>query len=246
MDRIAGSEPTPLKLQSPGRPGDEKVAGVGALLADSWVRFGGRAVESDSLPWLGRSIRERWFEGRELLAARGLLDDFSQLDGPMCSSRKVDSRVVDFFERTSLYRLDLSVEWCGVFRPMDALLAGLLGERLERISYSLCAPPGAGVCFRLIYPFSHGYVNVILRPESQLDGSLAFTSRGETFGGPGIYWVVQRAKGGEWVRRVGSLRESTHVYVDSTGTVRADHELRLWGRACLKLYCRFEPEPEAA
>ena len=118
---------------------------------------------------------------------------------------------------------------------------------LEQIDYALSAPPGyPGVCFRLIHPLGHGFANVILRPESQLDGSLALTSRGEVFGGPGIYWIVQSTDGREWVRRVGSLGESTHVYVDPTGTVRADHELRLWGRAFLKLHYRIEREPEAA
>ena len=115
MHRIAETEPKHRKLQSPGRRGEKGVAGIGAWLTESWVRFGGRAVEAEPMPWLGRPIRERSVEGKELLGARELLDDFSQLDGPMCASRNVDSRVVDFFERSSLYRLDLCAEWCGVF-----------------------------------------------------------------------------------------------------------------------------------
>jgi len=247
MHRIARTEAKPLKLQSPGRPGVKGAAGVAAWLIESWVRFGGRCLAAEATPWLERSIGQHSVEGRELPGTRGLLGDFSQLDGPMCSSHNVDPRVVDFFERTSLYRLDRCAEWCGVLRPMGPLLGTSMEGWLERIDYSLCAPPNyPGACLRRIHPLLHGFANVILRPESQLDGSFALTSCGKTFGGPGIYGVVQSTKGRQWVRRIGSLGENMHVYVDSTGTLRADHESRLWGRACLKLHYRMELEPEAA
>ena len=319
MHRIARTEPKDLMPASLGRRGvfaGWTLAGFGTWLTESWVRSGGRRVEAEATPWLERSIGgtellgARFFSGQHSAEfarpgrqrageagqfgqlARGLLDDFSRLDGPMCSSRSVDPRVVDFFECTSEYRLELRSEWCGVFRPVGTLLTRLLGDWLLRLDfpptprdrhldltsavlelegprgsehslwireaalggtklrhagdYALCTPPGyPGTCIRTIHPLAHGFANIVRRPESQLDGSLALTSRGEAFGGPGIYWIV-RSRGCDWVRRVGSVGERIHVYVDPAGTLRADRELRLWDRPCMKLHYRIEPEQEAA
>ncbi len=320
MYRIARTAPKAHVPATPMRRGvrsfsvTQVVAGLGFRLAENWVRRDGHALEAEPLSWLERRVGGtellgvRFFAGRRFEEfsrsrghcfpesanlARGILDDFSQLDGPMCSSRNVDPRIIDVFECTSNYRLDLCSEWCGVFRPLGPLFAAMLAGVLERVDfplspgdrhldltgavlelrgpgggehslwireaanggsklrhagdYSLCSPPGyAGPCIRTIHPLAHGYANTILRPESQLDGSFALNSSGETFGEPGIYGILRSRDDREWVRRVESVAQCSHVYVDPTGTVRADHELRLWGKPLLRLHYRIDPEPEAA
>jgi hypothetical protein len=77
-----------------------------------------------------------------------------------------------------------------------------------------------------------------MRPQVHPDGSLTVISDGGGFGDPGFYFVVED-EGAAWVRYVRTMKESIHVYVAETDTVRADHTLRIWGRVFLRLHYRL-------
>lgn len=108
-------------------------------------------------------------------------------------------------------------------------------------SYTTCQVPGfEGPCIKVAFPLPNGYALVIMKPESHDDGSLTLRSAGKAFGDPGFYFVVEEEPGRGRVRYVASLKESIHVYPDSAGVVRADHDLWLWGIRFLKLHYRMK------
>lgn len=113
------------------------------------------------------------------------------------------------------------------------------GRALYVGSYTTCRVPGFdGPCIKVAFPLPNGYALVIMRPESHGDGSLTVKSSGKEFGDPGFYFVVENDAGSGWARYIAALEESIHVYTDSAKQLRADHDLRLWGRTFLRLhYC---------
>jgi len=113
-------------------------------------------------------------------------------------------------------------------------------------SYSICRVPGyAGPCVKVVFPLPNGSAIVIMRPESEPDGSFTVRSTGARFGDPGFYFFVEREPGRGWARYVRTLKESIRVYCDGEGTPRADHELSIWGRRFLRLHYRMRRRPAA-
>jgi hypothetical protein len=107
-------------------------------------------------------------------------------------------------------------------------------------AYSVCHVPGyAGPCVKVVFPLPNGSAVVIMRPESNPDGSLTVRSAGQRFGDPGFYFYVEREPGRGWARYVRTLQETIHVYADAEGTLRADHELRIWRTRFLRLHYRM-------
>jgi len=107
-------------------------------------------------------------------------------------------------------------------------------------SYTTCRVPGYdGPCVRIVFPLPNGSATVVMRPESAPDGSFTLRSTGVRFGDPGFYFYVQEAPGGGWARQVRTFQETIRVYVDETGTLRADHEFRIWRVRFLRLHYRM-------
>ncbi|HET9325738.1 MAG TPA: hypothetical protein VFQ05_03120 [Candidatus Eisenbacteria bacterium] len=107
-------------------------------------------------------------------------------------------------------------------------------------SYAITRVPcREGGCVKVAFPLPNGYALVVLWPESHPDGSLTLHSSGEGFGDAGFYFYVEREPGEGWARYVGSLIEHIHVFVDPRGTLRADHELRIWRTRFLRLHYRL-------
>ena len=104
-------------------------------------------------------------------------------------------------------------------------------------SYSVCHVPGyAGPCVKVVFPLPNGSAMVIMRPESGPDGSFTVRSAGVRFGDPGFYFFVQKEPGRGWARHVRALQEAIRVYADAQGTLRADHDLWIWGMRFLRLH----------
>lgn len=107
--------------------------------------------------------------------------------------------------------------------------------------YSTCRPAGfPGRCMKVVFPLPNGNATVIMKPQNNTDGSLTLVSSGRGIGEPGFYFVV-RMDGSDTtrqarVRYLRAMRESIHVYVDTAGALRADHDLRLWGRTFVKIH----------
>jgi len=113
-------------------------------------------------------------------------------------------------------------------------------------SYSVCRVPGcAGPCVKVVFPLPNGSAMVIMRPESRPDGGFTLRSVGRGFGDPGFYFYVEREPGLGWARYVRSFQEAIHVYADAQGTLRADHELWIWGIRFLRLHYRMRKRAAA-
>lgn len=107
-------------------------------------------------------------------------------------------------------------------------------------SYSVCHVPGyPGPCVKVVFPLPNGSAMVIMRPESGPDGSFTVRSAGVRFGDPGFYFFVEKEPGRGWVRHVRALQEAIRVYADTQGTLRADHDLWIWGTRFLRLHYRM-------
>jgi len=117
-----------------------------------WVKLTGRRVDLAECPWLrgpvgkATGIGSSYFEelateqGLEIQRsgeARGLVANLELLRGPGFDPSAVDSRVRDFYERTSEYDLEAWSEWCGAFRPFGHLLAWMFSRRLQQLNVPL-------------------------------------------------------------------------------------------------------------
>jgi hypothetical protein len=120
-------------------------------VTQQWVRLTGRRISLGEHPWLqgpagapagiGPDFYERLASQLGLAIAadgeRGLMPSFSELTGPGFDAAAVDPRIVDFYQRTSGYRLDAWSHWCGLFRPFGWLLAILFSRRLQQLNIPL-------------------------------------------------------------------------------------------------------------
>lgn len=106
--------------------------------------------------------------------------------------------------------------------------------------YSVTVPPRLGrPCVKVVFPLPNGSATVLLRPEVRPDGSLDLISEGEGIGDTGFYFLVRRDADSWHVRRLDSMKEQLHVYVDRAGVLRTDHVFRLWGLRFLRLHYRM-------
>jgi hypothetical protein len=88
------------------------------------------------------------------------------------------------------------------------------------------------------FPLESGSVQVFLTPRHGDDGSLWLHSRSATFGADGAYIVVRF--GDSWYAAQPPLRETFHVFVDTDGTLRTDHWLKLGRWTALQLHYRLD------
>ncbi len=107
-------------------------------------------------------------------------------------------------------------------------------------SYSTCMVPGhQHPCVKVVFPLPNGNAIVLMKAEGHADGSLSLRSAGKRFGDPGFYFVVHKGNGMVWTRYVPSMKEEIRVYAAEPGTVRADHNLWIWGKKFLRLHYRM-------
>jgi len=125
-------------------------------LTQRWVQLTGRRIELADHPWLagptgstagiGPSYYEQLAQSEQLQlrpGPAGLMQRFSELAGPDFDPLLLDPRVIDFYERTSEYRLDTWSHWCGAFRPFGWLLAALFSRRLQQLNIPLSSLDGS-------------------------------------------------------------------------------------------------------
>jgi hypothetical protein len=106
-------------------------------------------------------------------------------------------------------------------------------------AYSARALPGADrPSVHVAFPLESGNVQVFLRPSVVGDGGLLLESPRGRWGQDGAYVVVRHDR--DHAARV-PLHETFHMYVDTHGVLRTDHELRLWGASAVRLHYRLEP-----
>jgi hypothetical protein len=107
-----------------------------------------RRVNLETVPWLvgpsagARLVGHGWVEraaaelgGRVTRGPdHGLLPSFAALTGPGFDPHDVDPRIVDFYEHTSGWRMDLWSEWSAVAWPFGRAITALWARRLQQLS----------------------------------------------------------------------------------------------------------------
>lgn len=121
-------------------------------ITQRWVQLTGRRAGWNEHPWLeapvgdvdviGTDFYERFARRNGLLAIsdgppRGLLECFSDLEGPTCKTVNVHPAIRDFYENTSAYEFDVWSEWSPFFRPFGAALAAFFSRRLQQLNIPL-------------------------------------------------------------------------------------------------------------
>jgi hypothetical protein len=112
-----------------------------------WVQATGRVVDLGRETWLrgpsappegvGASYFTALAEARGMTLSEdpggGLLPDFAALRGPGFDPGAIQPEVVDFYERTARYRLNLWSEWSPGFRPFGRLVDAIFASRLRQL-----------------------------------------------------------------------------------------------------------------
>lgn len=118
------------------------------IAAQTWMLLTSRPVPRDRFSWLlgpaaGNDVVGHGWVDQEAAALGGrtvtgpdlgLLPDFSALAGPMFDPSRVSPEIVDFYEHTSGWQLDLWSEWCPFAWPFGWLLTAMWSERLQQLS----------------------------------------------------------------------------------------------------------------
>ena len=118
-------------------------------VTQAWVRATGRRVSFDEHPWLlgpvghPRVIADEWLQreaqrlGGTLSVGGGLLAPMSDLAGTAFDASLLAPPVVDFYEHTSDWRLEVWSQWCPVAWPFGWLVGALFAQRLQQLSLPL-------------------------------------------------------------------------------------------------------------
>ena len=73
------------------------------------------------------------------VADAGLLDSFDALQLSVEEKKRLNAKVIDFYEKTSNYHFEIWSEWCGVFKPFGWLLFIIFSKRLQQLNLPLHA-----------------------------------------------------------------------------------------------------------
>ncbi len=114
-----------------------------------WVRATGRFVEFADHEWLrgpvGDPFRigDQWLKGEaqrlggELTEGGGLVSSMGALRGEDFDPGLLDPAIVDFYEATTGWRLDVWSQWSPVAWPFGWLLSAVFARRLDQLSLPL-------------------------------------------------------------------------------------------------------------
>jgi hypothetical protein len=120
-------------------------------LIQQWVRWTGKLVHTEDVPWLvgvigdnkiGADFYQNYARNSGLEIIRnqpevGLLEDFNCLRGADFDPERVDPKVKHFYERTVEYTLDVWLQWSGVLPLFAKLLITLVSRPIEQLNLPL-------------------------------------------------------------------------------------------------------------
>ncbi|MDP9102238.1 MAG: hypothetical protein M3N21_08855 [Actinomycetota bacterium] len=118
------------------------------VLAQTWMMVGSRRMNAREAPWLigptagSDVVGHGWVDSEAARcggttsrgADHGLLPSFRVLRGVTFDPGEVDERIVDFYEHTSRWSLDLWSEWSPLAWPFGRLITALFSHRLQQLS----------------------------------------------------------------------------------------------------------------
>lgn len=123
-------------------------------LTQRWVQLTGRCIDPKQEAWLmgpmgnpakiGKSFFQELADEANLEVDVssphcGLVQDFHALSGPDFDANNVNVSVIEFYEHTSDYDLDVWAEWQAAFRPFGSLIACIFSCRLQQLNVPLSA-----------------------------------------------------------------------------------------------------------
>jgi hypothetical protein len=94
--------------------------------------IGGTRLVGDE--WIAREARRL---GGQLVDGGGLLDDFGRLAGEGFDPARLQRPIIDFYERTSAWRLEVWSQWCPIAWPFGWVLSAVFAQRLQQLSLPL-------------------------------------------------------------------------------------------------------------
>lgn len=132
---------------------DDKRGYLSDWLTQLWVKSSRVKINPKTERWLdgpigepniiGESYFEEFANKNNLMietgSKEGLVDDFSHLDSKQFSSEKVNPRIVDFYENTSKFKLDIWSEWSTPAKPFGWLLSKLFSTRIQQLNLPVSA-----------------------------------------------------------------------------------------------------------
>ena len=132
---------------------DEKRGYLSDWLTQLWVKSSRVQVNPKNENWLdvpigepkiiGESYFEEFANKNDLIietgSEEGLVDDFSHLDSGEFNSDRVDPRIIDFYEHTSRFELDIWSEWSAPAKPFGWLLSKLFSSRIQQLNLPVSA-----------------------------------------------------------------------------------------------------------
>jgi hypothetical protein len=121
-------------------------------LSQQWVILRGQRIDPDNASWLmgpfgnTDSIADKFIAKlalREHLKVErnaktsGLLSSINELELSSSEYKRLTPEIVDFYENTALYNLDLSIEWNSCFRIFGGLVNYCYSNRLKQLNFPL-------------------------------------------------------------------------------------------------------------
>ncbi len=157
--------------------------------------------------------------------------EMKQLNIPLDSlesSYGMSSSIISLFDRNGYKKY---VCWLRKSQKMDKVVyAGFYS------SFQIGESPTKHV--RVVFPLPKGNVTVILKVLLLEDGSVQLISDSRKFKGSG-YFRLHRNKRGIIKARKIPIKETIHVFRDSSGILRTDHSFRWWKTTFLHLHYKI-------
>lgn len=113
-----------------------------------WVQLTGKLIDLDKEDWLDgpigntSQIGESYFQNYRTNIDQdeiGLVDDFNLLHSDSFDPTTIATEIVDFYENTHHYDLDVWSQWSGAFKPFGWLLNAIFSRRLQQMNMPISA-----------------------------------------------------------------------------------------------------------
>jgi hypothetical protein len=117
-------------------------------ITQRWVQLTGRLVNLDQDEWLNGPIGNTDMIGEsyfgEYLAITnkediGLFEDFKILGSDVFDLHTIAPEIIDFYEHTAHYDLDVWSQWSGTFKPFGWMLNVVFSRRLQQMNMPMSA-----------------------------------------------------------------------------------------------------------
>jgi hypothetical protein len=117
-------------------------------LTQQWVIVTGKKIKPEDFPWLmgpfgnvngiGETFIQQLAEKENLVIERdtpsqGLIPSFDLLNLPASDLSFLSRQVIDFYEKTAQYNLDLNVQWNPFFKLFGILVNKLFSNRINQL-----------------------------------------------------------------------------------------------------------------